>query len=544
MKKLFLLTTLCVMVFSNVFARKKTLVDDQYQRNSLSVIIINRGDLYDNTINNAVSKIDRGDKFDVNVIGTEILKYNAERPATPSPEELGEELNDEQVGRQIVSYWFNRQADGTMDTQRILERGHYNATDQDLMNASASKVGVESLGDTGWQLIGNSYVLVLDYNNFKKEKNSFGKESWNVTTTATVYQLQYNKKSQDLIFDQWIDESDSEEVKAQKREAQDKILFEMKPRARVTELTIREIEDGGIETAIIESYAEVISSIEKEISEWNVTTSIYARKPLSAKIGRKEGLKNGNRYQAYKVKEDADGNAFSVAKGYIRATKINDNRGYTEGNTGLSEFYQISGGHIEEGMTIRQKNDLGMGVSLGYKISDFSPYNLTIDYLAHINTKGFAHYGMLNIGFDMFSGSKIRQKLGNDISSIMDGDGGISYVNFSLGYGFGFRPIRHIELVPFVMVGGDYMINNNEAINSNSNENTSDSFTDKVAWFVNPGLRANFNVRYPLQLFVQIDYSVIVSQGIYYNIFNDIMREGGIGHKNSFGIMAGIKWTF
>ena len=544
MKKLFLLTTLCVMVFSNVFARKKTLVDDQYQRNSLSVIIINRGDLYDNTINNAVSKIDRGDKFDVNVIGTEILKYNAERPATPSPEELGEELNDEQVGRQIVSYWFNRQADGTMDTQRILERGHYNATDQDLMNASASKVGVESLGDTGWQLIGNSYVLVLDYNNFKKEKNSFGKESWNVTTTATVYQLQYNKKSQDLIFDQWIDESDSEEVKAQKREAQDKILFEMKPRARVTELTIREIEDGGIETAIIESYAEVISSIEKEISEWNVTTSIYARKPLSAKIGRKEGLKNGNRYQAYKVKEDADGNAFSVAKGYIRATKINDNRGYTEGNTGLSEFYQISGGHIEEGMTIRQKNDLGMGVSLGYKISDFSPYNLTIDYLAHINTKGFAHYGMMNIGFDIISGSKLSKE--KSMHYNINDDGGVKYFSVSMGYGFGIRPIRHIELVPFLMVGGDYISVSNESMKDVERQRLKDGFMDKVAWFINPGLRANFNVRYPLQFFVQIDYQRIISEGNDYAIYNFIMRDNfsDIGHTDSVGFMFGIKWTF
>ena len=105
--------------------------------------------------------------------------------------------------------------------------------------------------------------------------------------------------------------------------------------------------------------------------------------------------------------------------------------------------------------------------------------------------------------------------------------------------------------MPFVMAMGDYMMLNNELLEDN--EETEDSFSKKLAWYGNAGLRINFNVKYPLQLFIQADYSLRISEGDTYKFYNDQWNETDpseanndkkLGHKNSFGIMAGVKWTF
>lgn len=550
MKKLFTSLALCGCLVVSAQEKVRENVQDDYKRNSLSIIVVDRGDNYDDTVFEAVRSIDLGDKFDLNLIPTNRITISGNRANTVGGIEVGKAVNASDLGKEILSYWFDRQADGTMNAKRLEHRGNYNADDQDVLNARAAKVGPESLGDVGYALVNGSYVMILDYSGIKSSKNDKNEVSWSVTTNAYVYQIDYSEDIEAQVIEAWVYEDDTPEVIAQKNEAYDKILVGMSPKATVSYTTSAKEADGGVRAAIVEGYGETLLRLENQIPAWNVTTSIALRNPLRAKIGTKEGVKNRMRFQAYMVKGDRKtGEPYTVSKGYIRATTIADNRGMATGqSTKFTEFYQISGGKIDEGMTIKQKNDLGMGVSLGYKVGGLAPYNLTVDYLASINTKGFSHYGLLNIGYDMFSGSKIGDKVGKyldagDLTGLTDG--GISYINFGIGYGFGIRPIRHVELMPFIMGGGDYMMNHNDFLNEDVGEETEDSFMDKVAWYGNAGLRVNFNVKYPLQLFIQADYTLLfVKEGSYYEAFNELLKVGDLGHKNSFGVMAGVKWTF
>lgn len=550
MKKLFTSLALCGCLMVSAQEKVRENVQDDYKRNSLSIIVVDRGDNYDDTVFEAVRSINLGDKFDLNLIPTNRITISGNRANTVGGIEVGKAVNASDLGKEILSYWFDRQADGTMNAKRLEQRGNYNADDQDVLNARAAKVGPESLGDVGYALVNGSYVMILDYSGITSSKNDKQEVSWSVTTNAYVYQIDYSQDIEAQVIEAWIYEDDTPEVIAQKNEAYDKILVGMSPKATVSYTTSAKEADGGVRAAIVEGYGETLLRLENQIPAWNVTTSIALRNPLRAKIGTKEGVKNRMRFQAYMVKGDRKtGEPYTVSKGYIRATTIADNRGMATGqSTKFTEFYQISGGKIDEGMTIKQKNDLGMGVSLGYKVGGLAPYNLTVDYLASINTKGFSHYGLLNIGYDMFSGSKIGDKVGKyldagDLTGLTDG--GISYINFGIGYGFGIRPIRHVELMPFIMGGGDYMMNHNDFLNENAGEETEDSFMDKVAWYGNAGLRINFNVKYPLQLFIQADYTLLfVKEGSYYEAFNELLKVGDLGHKNSFGVMAGVKWTF
>lgn len=550
MKKLFTSLALCGCLVVSAQEKVRENVQDDYKRNSLSIIVVDRGDNYDDTVFEAVRSIDLGDKFDLNLIPTNRITISGNRANTVGGIEVGKAVNASDLGKEILSYWFDRQADGTMNAKRLEHRGNYNADDQDVLNARAAKVGPESLGDVGYALVNGSYVMILDYSGIKSSKNDKNEVSWSVTTNAYVYQIDYSEDIEAQVIEAWVYEDDTPETIARKNEAYDKILVGMSPKATVSYTTSAKEADGGVRAAIVEGYGETLLRLENQIPAWNVTTSIALRNPLRAKIGTKEGVKNRMRFQAYMVKGDRKtGEPYTVSKGYIRATTIADNRGMATGqSTKFTEFYQISGGKIDEGMTIKQKNDLGMGVSLGYKVGGLAPYNLTVDYLASINTKGFSHYGLLNIGYDMFSGSKIGDKVGKyldagDLTGLTDG--GISYINFGIGYGFGIRPIRHVELMPFIMGGGDYMMNHNDFLNENAGEETEDSFMDKVAWYGNAGLRINFNVKYPLQLFIQADYTLLfVKEGSYYEAFNELLKVGDLGHKNSFGVMAGVKWTF
>lgn len=549
MKKLFTSLALCGCLMVSAQEKVRENVQDDYKRNSLSIIVVDRGDNYDDTVFEAVRSIDLGDKFDLNLIPTNRITISGNRANTVGGIEVGKAVNASDLGKEILSYWFDRQADGTMNAKRLEHRGNYNADDQDVLNARAAKVGPESLGDVGYALVNGSYVMILDYSGIKSSKNDKQEVSWSVTTNAYVYQIDYSQDIEAQVIEAWIYEDDTPETIARKNEAYDKILVGMSPKATVSYTTSAKEADGGVRAAIVEGYGETLLRLENQIPAWNVTTSIALRNPLRAKIGTKEGVKNRMRFQAYMVKGDRKtGEPYTVSKGYIRATTIADNRGMATGqSTKFTEFYQISGGKIDEGMTIKQKNDLGMGVSLGYKVGGLAPYNLTVDYLASINTKGFSHYGLLNIGYDMFTGSKIGDEVGKyldagDLTGLTDG--GISYINFGIGYGFGIRPIRHVELMPFIMGGGDYMMNHNDFLKEDAGEETEDSFSKKIAWYGNAGLRINFNVKYPLQLFIQADYTLLIEEGSYYKAFNDLLKVGDLGHKNSFGVMAGVKWTF
>ena len=72
------------------------------------------------------------------------------------------------VMKQVLAYIFNRQPDGSMDASRIVDRGLYNAKDQDILNAAAAKIHDQRLA-WGEKLVDNSYILVLDFWNLSKD---------------------------------------------------------------------------------------------------------------------------------------------------------------------------------------------------------------------------------------------------------------------------------------------------------------------------------------------------------------------------------------
>lgn len=520
-KTLILLSMLSICIGANAQTKVKEVVTDSYNRNSLSVVVVQRGDNYDGTVLTTVRGEGIAEKFDANEIGTKAVHVMKNRGTALSIDELNEVIGKNDFGKEIVSYVFNRTSDGMMNDELVRHRGNYNADDQDVINSRASKIGSAAIEESGSGLISSSYVMLVDYYDIKKEVDDKGNVSWATKGNAAVYVIDFPKEKLDDFYEKtWIYDTDSEDVKEAKRKAFDNYAIDM--------ITVANSSFSGsgetLEKAVADGYETAIYNMEKLIPEWNVTVSITDTKPLRAKIGKKESLKNGSRYRAYSYKEDKDGDLVSVKRGYLRATKIADNTGMATGETPSSEFYQISGmANIQKGWTIKQSNDLKLGFALAPKVGGLSKYslNLDFDYITKIGTKGSILYALVSLGMDP--------------DPLFDKNISVTNISAAIGAGYGIHIFRALEFMPYVMGGGDYL-----------------SFTDddekykddkgKFAYYAEAGLRVAYTVAYPLQIFVKANYDLLLYKETYYDLINtEVMKDP---HGSGVGVQLGVKYTF
>lgn len=141
--------------------------------------------------------------------------------------------------------------------------------------------------------------------------------------------------------------------------------------------------DGDKLTAIINTtLLEMSDNLQRISPEFQVVTFITKSFPVRANIGNKEGLKIDNRYYIYE-KSIVTGNYDSlIAK--MRVKKVGENNvNYTVVDDSTlaelseSKFYRVGGGaNIKMGQVIKNKEDFGIGVALGYGTMDW----LRFDY--------------------------------------------------------------------------------------------------------------------------------------------------------------------
>jgi len=168
MKKMLLIVGLMLCSFLlNAQEKIKNVVTDNYDRNSVSYMIVDRGDSFTSNINAFHNEMKISEKFDVNLIPTRKYKTSVSRPNVLAQEEVDAFISSNKLGNEIISYIYNRKSDGSFDDSILTERGLYNATDQDMMNAAAAKVSELSL-EWGETLMNSAYVIVLDFYNLKK----------------------------------------------------------------------------------------------------------------------------------------------------------------------------------------------------------------------------------------------------------------------------------------------------------------------------------------------------------------------------------------
>lgn len=531
------------------FAQSGKIFTDQYDRNGLSLMYVDYPDLYGTMVGNSFNRLSIDAKFDGNELSYDYFRVSHPRNGTYAGrrrQAVIDKMEEADYGKQVMSYIFNRQPDGRMDISRVLERGNYNATDVELMKHESLYVGIEAVGDRGFDLLDKNYILVLDFYDITSKR--FEKTvDWSAKMDGYLFKMNYSEELLSDFYKCWIYDDDSQEERAAKNKAFNELRVGASLVHTVSKkLSYSEEQDKANNAVAVNNmmrsgYNGIVTEIENLNEDWAVKTALIQTRPLKAKIGTKEGVRNAKRFDVYEYYE-TNGRLTTKRKGIVRATKVAKNSYVADKESPASEFYQIAGGNLQPGMTLRQKNDVGMSAAFGYRGNSKSGYFLTMDYLANIKTSGLSHYALFELGFNS---CRIASSPYFN-SSIFDVKENLSIVDFGLGYGLGIRPVRQVEFVPHIVLGMEYADPFDGDVDSSyeyGDYDFSDNFRSKIGGYLTLGLKVNITVAYPVQLFGGVDCTFI---GLGGDIFDEGQRMLKSVDKNRKGIgyTVGLKVNF
>lgn len=340
------------------------------------------------------------------------LTFELDRALSPElvPAIIYKYLTTNHVAKKMVEKWFNRQQDGSFDLSLISQRGEYDASEMAVGISKASVEGKAKLAAAGEELIGNTFLVV---NKFKFVSNEIpaniarltaymatknlsnpllilgakktadlaykaASVGYSVYATSYLYKLNWNDSVAAVFYnDYYFDKSG---VDANKKasfdnsdlfkldyigseEAKGLVMIDFKVKAK----NARPI-DVLIKTATIRTVDAVFAKLQREYDIFMPKTSLLATEPLTAKIGMKEGLEGGEKFEV--LEKNIDPQTFKtkfVRKGIITVDKklLWDNRynAYVdpsaeegkENEQAKLEFTTFKGsGNFAPGMLIRQ----------------------------------------------------------------------------------------------------------------------------------------------------------------------------------------------
>ena len=320
-------------------------------------------------------------------------------------------LNNSEMAKKMVAKWFGLTGktldEATFNTKLLQERGQYNASDVDVAVALQTTRGLASLSDAGEELLGQTFVLVNDITyitaeqeaeSAKKAMNFFGGifdavtggsagrtvagmagdiadsfTGFKVKTHSYLYQLEWNDSIAAIFYTKHYTET-PDPVKMQAF-LDDKTTYRLKYVAHEYEFDKKSVLKGEYErtelvrTICARSMDKNIVALAKQYEDFKVKTPVYEVlsdergkiNGYAAKIGMKEGIKDGSKFQVVqRVYNPESGKTSYKYVATVKAKKgcIWDNRynavlEQADGATlPYTTFTKVSGGEILPGMLL------------------------------------------------------------------------------------------------------------------------------------------------------------------------------------------------
>lgn len=283
----------------------------------------------------------------------------------------------------------------------IASRGSYNASDIDIKIARQTERGLAMLADAGEELIKNTFVVVNDFKYTNKEEvakktmgllsmvsdvaasagmsdvrdiadaTSVGVEvmgkGYVIKTDAHLFKLVWDEETASIFYnDYWTEDSDLDLDRVAAFE--NSHIFRLEYIG--TEAAWADLQSTAfskksnvelIEVATKKAGDAVIAKLQRSYEVFRTKTPLLSGDPLSAKIGFKEGVKKGDKYEVLEQILKEDGTTEYKRVGVIKVEKdqIWDNR-YMADEENPSEIqyttFKGSKSKYYSGMLIRQIN--------------------------------------------------------------------------------------------------------------------------------------------------------------------------------------------
>lgn len=320
-------------------------------------------------------------------------------------------LNRQEIAKKMVAKWFGFQGtsveDATFNTELLQTRGQYNATDVDVAVALQTTRGLASLSDAGEELLGQTFVLVNDITYVTAEQEaaaakvamgvigglfdaltggSGGRQmadaagkiadsftGFKVKTHSYLYQLEWNDSIAAIFYQShYTGTPDPEKVQAF---LDDKTTYRLKYVAHEYEFDKKSVLKGKysrtelVRTICARSMDKNIVALAKQYEDFKVKTPVYKVltnqrgkvEGYAAKIGMKEGITDGSKFQVVERIQDPETGktkykyvaTVKAQKGCIWDNRYNAVLEEADGATlPYTTFTKTAGGEILPGMLL------------------------------------------------------------------------------------------------------------------------------------------------------------------------------------------------
>ena len=467
--------------------KSRHLVSSEYDRNSLTIINLGFQGNYSSQLSSIIGAVKIPEKYFDNTVSNPVIVPAEARESgviMGHPYKLlnapfvTNALTKAKVGQMVVSKWFNRDQNGNFSVELLKERGIYNATDNDVMVADASKRGTAALMDMGMGLIDKSYVLVFDFPEIMTMEEIYNRDTvpankrimngFTGKMNAYLYKLNFDEEQATIFYQNlWVSGNSTD---TQKR----RDLFEQHNfplnfiRAYSEDLTATQFNPGQVLAPKVQKtqpemmkmlvetgLQQCLTKIENTNESFRVKAMIYKTNPIAVKIGKKEDLKYDQRFYAYENRQNRKGETYSVRQGVVKSMSVANNLQVATGESEPSLFYQVAGKKLDNlGMFIEQKNALGMNLFLGYTEQGMS--GLTGRFELYISPVLYAAFvreglskGLRSIKLYAEAGYNNESYLEMNSVDLFEYD----FLKYSFGLSKEFFLTRNIHLDPFVGYG-------------------------------------------------------------------------------------------
>lgn len=305
------------------------------------------------------------------------------------------------VANKLVAKWFDQKLDDSFDWNLVAQRGIFNASFLESKTAQASSDGVAILKTAGLELIGNTFVIVSSFrfssnepmaasvrDLAKTEASKIGnatlqnlsmkgadevynqtKDGYSVWATTYLYKLVWNDTISTIFFTDYYSETpDALKMKAFNESNIFKLEFiGDESSSESVLLKLGRTEDKIITEATVRSFNAVLAKLQRKYDQFKPKTPLYTGDPITAKIGLKEGLEGGDKFEVLEqVMDEKTGAVKYDRKGVITVDKklIWDNRyslndtpeqvSDSEGKSSISVTTFKGGKNYYSGLLIRQ----------------------------------------------------------------------------------------------------------------------------------------------------------------------------------------------
>jgi len=319
--------------------------DLKYRRNSVYTLMVNdMGRKHATVIKDAFGNAEIPQKFNDHNIGPYLINTRAVKDPKP---QIDAYLLRENVAKKIVAKWFNRSTDGAFNMDLVAARGEYDATAVDKAVAGSLQRGDAILADAGEELIGKTFVIVHNFRYTNKENIAKGAKAgmmagrfiggalgmsgtintalkvgetavtaagkgYIVRTSSYLYRLVWNEETEAIFYNNhWTDDASFDQTKANAFNSATNYKLQyigMQSAGADVQSSVfsNKNESDLIRMATVKATNRAVAKLEKKFEAFRTKTPLYTASPITARIGTKDGLEGGDKFEVLEQVYDAE----------------------------------------------------------------------------------------------------------------------------------------------------------------------------------------------------------------------------------------------